>query len=426
MRRMYFLMGWLAMLFPASLLAAETLTIQQAVAEALEKNLGLLAEKHNVPIAEARLVTARLRPNPVLTLGSDYLDWLGSGFTDFQHTVPPLSGGGPPEWNARIDWLVEGGGKRQRRIDVADAARSVAQLQLLNSTRQVVLDAQNAFIDVVAAKDSLALARENAKSFESIVAVNTARLAAGDVAKVELLRSQVASLQAQNAVRQAELRLRGARTRLQLVLGRTALADTVDVGGDLPRQTEVPGIERYRALALAQRPDLQAVVKDRQRSAADIRLQAAQGKVDFTLSTLFHHQFGNAKGESLGFYASAPLPFFNRNQGEVLRASREREQLDRRIAALQASIAGEVEAAYNQLTASRALLGTIERDMLQQAREVRDTTEYSYRRGEAGFVEFLDAQRAFNDTMQTYNDARADFARSLTLIESVSGQQVRP
>src|SRR5207244_1510538 len=139
MRRKYFLMGWLGVHFAASYLAAQALTIQQAVAEALEKNLGLLAEKYNVPIAEARIVTARLRPNPVLTLGSDYLDWLGSGFAQLGQPSP-LSNGGPPEWNARLDWLVEGGGKRQRRIDMADAARTVAQLQLLNSTRQVVLD----------------------------------------------------------------------------------------------------------------------------------------------------------------------------------------------------------------------------------------------------------------------------------------------
>jgi cobalt-zinc-cadmium efflux system outer membrane protein len=62
--------------------------------------------------------------------------------------------------------------------------------------------------------------------------------------------------------------------------------------------------------------------------------------------------------------------------------------------------------------------------MLGKARTVRDTTEYSYRRGEASLVEFLDAQRAFNDTMQTYNDARANYARSLYSIETVSGTTV--
>jgi hypothetical protein len=37
-------------------------------------------------------------------------------------------------------------------------------------------------------------------------------------------------------------------------------------------------------------------------------------------------------------------------------------------------------------------------------------------------VEFLDAQRAFNDTMQGYNEARAEYARGLYLIDSVTGK----
>ena len=73
-----------------------------------------------------------------------------------------------------------------------------------------------------------------------------------------------------------------------------------------------------------------------------------------------------------------------------------------------------------------ALLQRIETDMLHQSRDVRQTTEYSYRRGQSSFVEFLDAQRAFNDTMQSYNNARADYARSLYVIDSVSGKAVTP
>ena len=39
-------------------------------------------------------------------------------------------------------------------------------------------------------------------------------------------------------------------------------------------------------------------------------------------------------------------------------------------------------------------------------------------------MEFLDAQRAYNDTIQADNDAQADFARSLYTIDSVTGVSV--
>jgi cobalt-zinc-cadmium efflux system outer membrane protein len=128
----------------------------------------------------------------------------------------------------------------------------------------------------------------------------------------------------------------------------------------------------------------------------------------------------------VGFFFSAPLPVFNRNQGEIERARREQEQIIARIRALEHDISAEVDSAYQQYGAARDLLENVERHMLAQAREVRQTIEYSYRRGEATFVDLLDAQRAFNDTMQSYNDARADFARSLYLIDSISGKGVTP
>ena len=44
------------------------LTIDQAVREALDRNLNLLAERFNVKVADAAIVTASLRPNPVVTV----------------------------------------------------------------------------------------------------------------------------------------------------------------------------------------------------------------------------------------------------------------------------------------------------------------------------------------------------------------------
>jgi cobalt-zinc-cadmium efflux system outer membrane protein len=126
----------------------------------------------------------------------------------------------------------------------------------------------------------------------------------------------------------------------------------------------------------------------------------------------------------MGFYFSMPLQIFNKNQGEIARAQRERSQADAKVAALQASVNLEVAQAYRQYTTARNLLESTEGDLLQRARSVRDTTEYAYQRGEASLIEFLDAQRAFNDATQTYNDARASYARSLYQLDAASGAAV--
>lgn len=401
------------------LFAQDIIRLDQAVQEAIDHNLNLLAERYNIGIADARIIQARLRPNPVFSYGQDYQDVFRQHFT-------LDNGAGPPEWNARVDFVLERGGKRERRVELAQSLKSVAEFQLLNTIRQLQLDVQNAFLDVQAAKESLTLAQENYRSFEGIVEINTARVKAGDLAEVELMRTRVALLQFRSQIQQAELRLRSARTRLKTLLGRSVASGEIDVAGPIRRDANLVALEEVQADSLRLRPDLLALRRDQARSQADLRLQIAQGKVDFTVGTEYHKQYGPVQSSAMGFFFSAPIPVFNRNQGEVERARREDRQIEARIRTAEAQIGAEVATAYDQYLTSRNLVESIERNMIQQAREVRNITEYSYRRGEASFIEFLDAQRALNETMQAYNDARADFARNLFLLEAVSGRGVNP
>jgi len=398
----------------------ESLTIDQAVAEALSKNLSLLAERYNLTVADARIITAKLRPNPVLTLDADHQDLLGTGFnTD-------TNNGGPVEYSIRTDYLLERGGKRQARIEVAEGNRVVAQLQLLNTVRGILMDVQNAFVDLQSAKDSLKLAQENLQTLHDVVDINQKRVKSGDLSEVELLRTQVAELQFENSVRQADLRVKTATAKLQILLGRTKNSRPFDIAGDLRREPIPPNQDALMEQARQMRPDLLALVRDQARSQAEIRNQLALGKVDYTVGTEYRRQQKTAHANTLGFFFQTNIPVFNRNQGEIERARQEQRQIEARIRAIEATVDNDVEVAYQQFATARATLEKIEQTMLNKAREVRSITEYSYRRGEASFVEFLDAQRAYNDTMQAYNDARADFARSLFTIDSATGASTAP
>ncbi|HEX3704158.1 MAG TPA: TolC family protein [Vicinamibacterales bacterium] len=397
---------------PASPTRSAAVTIDQAVQEAIDHNLNLLAERFNLQVADAARLTASLRPNPVVTASVTRPD-------------QPLVDAGisPYEQVFRTDVVIERGAKRERRIDQADLAKSVSEMQLLDATRTLVLGVEGAFVGVQVGKLNVALARDNLAAFNSVVAINTERVRTGDLSQMELARSRLAALQFQNDVRQQETTLSAARTRLATLLGRDAAAGEPDAIGDLRHDTDVPGYEALKGRALASRPDLLAARIDQARSTADTRLQIANGIVDYTVSGEYHRQEGtSARGNAYAVFFSAPLPLFNRNQGEIARAQAEDRQLQTKVEALELEIGSEVATAYTQYTAARAIVDTIEQQMLTQAHDVRAATEYAYRRGEASFVELLDAVRAFNDTSQSYNDARADYARSLYTLDSISGR----
>ena len=396
----------------------QTVTLEQAIQEALANNLDLAAEKLNVTVAEARAITARLRPNPVLTVSGQTLNVLGA-------TYSPNTPLGPNQLNVHTDFPFERGHKREERIAVAKEERSLAELGVREVMRQVIANVQSGFVDVQQARDSLKLAQENLTSLEGVVTINQVRVKSGDLARVELDRSRVAALQFRAAVQQAQLQLDQAKSQLQQWMGRKTRAADFEVAGELRRDGTVDSPAAIVRLAIARRPDYLADQQSQARSRADLRLQLANGRVDYTIGTEFTHQSAwGVSGNSLGVYFSMPLRIFNKNQGEIARAQREINLAGARSEALEVSIQTEVEKAYRQYTVSKQLLTSVEADMLVTARSVRDTTEYSYRRGEASLVEFLDAQRAFNDATQTFNEARGNYARSLYLLDTVSGATI--
>ncbi len=399
--------------------ARQTITLDQAVEEALRNNLDLLAERQNVPVARAREIQAALRPNPALLLTWNYQNWLGTG-------VNTTNNAGPPEFNSQFNYIWETAGKRGKRIELAQLITSVTELRLLDSMRQLTLGVRQACVDYLLAQTNLELARQNLSVFENILKINDAKVKAGDLAGVELIRTRVALQQVQNAVQQAELKLQTASNNLQQLLGRRSPGAPLDLMGKLNEELITLDLPRLRDQALSQRPDLLALRKDVQRGNADARLQKAIGRPDITTGVLYNNQYGYASGQTLGLYASSDLPIFNRNQGEVARAQRETRQVEMRSTALEAAISTEVQNAWQQYMTARSLMERIRGSLLPEAQQVREITQFSYLRGEASLLEFLDAQRAYNDAMQSFNDARADYTRSLYLIDAVIGKAVQP
>ena len=400
--------------------SGDVLTVDQAVNEAIAHNLDFLAQKYDLSIAEAQIVTARLRPNPLLTLDADHLDFLGTGFSTVSTNGKMPNNGGPVEYSVRADYLYERGGKRQARTALAVGNRDVTRLGLADSVRGLIQTVQGAYVDVVAAKNSLKLAQENLTTFDDIVSINQSRFKVGDIAEVELMRSEVAELQFANSVRQAELQVNSSLSKLQLLIGRTKLQH-FDVIGDLRR--DAPNLTREALVdqAIQQRPDLQALVRDEARAAADMRLQKANAKVDWQFGTEYRKQDATAHADTMGLFLQSPIPLFNRNQGEIKRAQQAELQTQARTKALRATVENDVDMALLEYQTAHDALGKIEGTMVGKARDVRSISEYSYKRGDISFVDFLDAVRAYNDTMQGYNDARAEYARSLYGLDAATG-----
>jgi cobalt-zinc-cadmium efflux system outer membrane protein len=250
----------------------------------------------------------------------------------------------------------------------------------------------------------------------------------GAIPPLEATRSRVAMLQYRANVRTAELAVAQARIKLLPLLGARAGEPPVDIDDRLsaPPRPEAPSLGELQSSARAARPDVQAGRTDQARSQADLRLQLAQAKVDYTVGAEVRRQQGIAgRGNMLGLFVSVPLPFFNRNQGEIARAEAEEERARVALAGIESSVSAEVASAFEEFESSRRLLIEIERDLLAPANAARTGTAYTYQAGAASLLDVLDAQRAFNDTMDNYYAAQAAYRRAEARLTLVASDEVR-
>ena len=413
----------LLLLLPGLLCAqpgARTLTIAQAVSEAVENNLSVLAERANIPVAEATLITARLKPNPVLSLGADHLDVLGTRYNS-------INNAGPNEVNARIDFLIERAHKREYRVETAQFNRQLAEARLAEAIRNLRITVISACVDLIQAKANLTLAEEILKNYQELFQINEARVNAGSVSPLELVRSRVAMLQFKNQVQRAQLGVTRARTRVQSLLGPQALGQKIDIAGELkvPLAPATLPIDKLEQLAIESRPELQTVRLNQMRSAAELKLQLANAKTDYTYGTEYRRQQGiNGTSNSMGVFVSIPLAVNNKNQGEIARVEAEQRLYARQMEALAINARNEVRAAYDSFIASRELVESIEKDLLDNARKARDTAGYVYRAGASSLLEFLDAQRALNDSMQSYQEALGDYRRAVVNLNASVNKEI--
>ena len=408
----------------AQAIVPEKMTLADAVRIATQRHPSLAAARNDVEIAEADRLTASRRPNPALTVSSD-------GYPLFESPRPQFANG--QELVTRLDQEIEMAGRRRLRTQAAEAGVEAAELLEKDRLRQLGLEVRRAYFQVVLAKADLEVATSALGEIDRVLELNRARATQGEISGAELRRLQVERLRFVDDVFAAELLLRNARAALLTWMNVPDLTAVFDVVEPLQAPAAVVtaaapvggfNAAALRTQALGGRPDVLAAAREVARADTETQLQRALRTPNVTVGGGYKRDFGT---NAVVFGVTVPLPLFNRNPGGIARADAERRRAEneRTIATLGAAL--DVQHAINAFDIDRQRVEYIEREYLLNARESRDIVLASYRLGAANLIDFLDAQRAFRDTVRTYNRALYDFRVSqFQLAAAVGDASLQP
>lgn len=404
------------------------LSLDEALRLARERNPTLAAVRNLVEAAAGDRLQAKLKPNPALTVDSEnypLFDGNRPAFLDNQQLT------------LRIDQEIELAGRRRLRTQVADAGVAVAEAAAHDQQRRLELEVRRTYLSVVLAKADVDVARTTLDEIDKVITLNRARYEQGEISGVEVRRTQVERLRFVDDVFAAQLALRNAKSALLALLNAPDLAVEFDVAGTLASDPPVPGAaitptvtadrSALREQALTARPDMAAARYEVQRASSETSLQRAIRTPNVTVGGGYQRNFG---ADAVVFGVTVPLPLRHRNQGAIARAAAEEQRARNLAAAVTAAVSLDVQQAANGVEISQQRVAYIEREYLTPARESRDIVMQSYRLGTADLIDFLDAQRAYRDTLRTYNRALYDrrlstFELSAAMADDSAAQVIR-
>jgi len=232
------------------------------------------------------------------------------------------------------------------------------------------------------------------------------------------VRTEVERAVIEEALARAEMARAWAELRQFVPAAAAAPAPRVAVEAGPPPAGATPGLADLMAQAREQQPAL---------AAARARLDAARAGETYQ-QTLRVRQLGATLGTkrsggetTLIAGLSIPLPIFDRNRGEIARASAERAAAERDLEWTERQVTARIEAARGAAELLATQLAALPRDLLARAEESRQIALVAYQEGAGTLVQVLDASRALSDLRQAYYRTLLAFAQSRLDMQEAAG-----
>ena len=375
------------------------LGFQAALDLATSRNLGLEAARRQRAIREAAIRIARQIPNPDVSLEMT---------RDTPHQV------------TSFDLPIEIGGKRGRRVDLANEELTLADVDVRTELRAVRREVRQAFFSLIAADQRVQLSEGVLEIARRVRDAAQSRFETGAAPRLEVMQAEL-------GITRAETDLDLARsTRVAVQAGLNAVLNLppqqpLTLAGNLSDRAGAPAYEQALALATASNVDL--VRLDREIAVEQRRVDLLRAERMPTPIFSFGAALNNPPDFTVGprVAISVGLPIFTRNQGEIAEsiaaASQLRAERDRTRRDVENSVFGTLA----RIDAERRQVDAYQQRLVPTATDLEALAEESYRAGRTSVLAVLEAQRSLRDLGREALQVALDLQLSLADLEEILG-----
>lgn len=292
-----------------------------------------------------------------------------------------------------------GAAATRRSLVSAEARQLEAERTRVVGEQTIAIEVAAAYYRLIAQQAFVEVANKSLDRARKLLEAAEAKLAAGIVSQLDVLRGQSLLSQSEIQLLEAQGTTEDARDQLNFLIGRPA-SQAFDVSGEIPTTGEDWTVDEAIALALDRRLDLKSAVAAADESERTISFSRNQllPQLDVSLS-LTRRQTAQTFASSFGLNQFQLAPFFSLSmpvdrtpqQIEYQNALIERDRQTRQIATLRSRIGDDVRrvlrARERMLKALRAAeLG------VQIGRQEVDVAQLRYDRGLSNNLDVVNAE----------------------------------
>ena len=364
-----------------------------------KSNLGYLAERLNVSIADAETVAQKVLPDPELEFEA-----------------------GSDNFSLGLSYSLELGNKRGNRIRLARSRAELEKLLLEQGFQDLRADAANLFFEAILQRELLGVQNRSYQYMLQLSQSDSLRYAAGEITENDARQSKLEAMTLLNAVYTQEATYQSALVMLNRYMGATA--DTLNMPlGDWEELSRDFALAELISAGLDNRIDLLAAQKSTEVSTREYKLTRAERRPDIGLSASYErdwHGFLPPARSAIGG-VSVPLKFSNTNKGAIKAAKLRITQSEVRERDMELQIQAEIHQAWYNYEAEKKKVFHYKAGVLEDSRKVLDGMVYKYKRGETNILDVLVAQRTYNEVQQGYLETMKGYVASLVELERACG-----
>jgi len=406
----------------ARIAPADSLSLRDAIARALDREPGLRAERTDVDVARGTLSQAQLKPNPMVSLGRQQ-----------------QPGGTDNQTNLTVEWPLDLF-RKAGRVSMAEREVDRAQFHVADRERLLAAEVRAAYGAAVAATRDLEVFDEIAVAAARQYEVVRGRVDEGAAPPIErdLLGVERRRIDADRLMNAA--RAEAALMALKRLLG-LAPTDTVTLRDTLESLVNVsdgpaPSVDQA---ALRQRPDVREADANVQMAEASIDRARRDGRLDVSLFGTYTRmrttfpQLGFTPigalqpiGDTFHYLAAGAtltIPLRNNNGGEIAATEARRAGAEARREATELQARTEVAVASTLDQQARAAVAMYAQDVRPLARQNVDIIRQTYELGRGTIADVLTEQRRYLEIERAYTDALKQAYDARTSLLSALGVQ---